>query len=266
MSDVSLHGGSLVDAREEKAEQAESEDGVACTVPSDERSTGYVGARGPAGEGEAAGEVRQVRAATDSPFLPSRFVRRDIEVLASRLLNPGGEGNGKPGDWEVVDDRGRKSIVTNDDFAYEYKPNDSHGGPGKINILLPGINALGCRAVLLSPGEVGIDAALNEFFERPEHFGFAIAHTLPLPSGSLLVFVTRPLTQREIDERQEVAMETRATIDRKHQEALEQQAKAIEVANAAEVAAKEIATLKLAEDLRFIELGKRHDKNCRKEK
>lgn len=206
-------------------------------------------------------------------FLPERFVRRDTEVLAVRLSeNSGVSGGGKAGDWAVTDDRGRRFVLSNEDFHYEYKENEAHGGPGKINILLPGTNAIGCRAVLITVGDdtaIGgerktLDGSLNEFFERPEHFGLAIASIQQLSPSSLLVFVTRPFTKRELDERNEVAQEVREAINRKHEAAIEAQAQAILEADKAEREAAEAAAKKAVADARYVELGKRHEQNCGK--
>lgn len=232
-------------------------------------------------------------------FLPERYIRRDTEVLATRLTE--GPDAGK---WQVIDDRGRKSLVENEDFLYEYEENEAHGGPGKINILLPGVNALGCRAVVFGPGDVsgdvrpgdaanagaidasvtghdgantaaadsdvrevreaaGLDAEINEWFERPEHFGLAAAHFLPLPDGRVIAFVTRPLTEREVKERAEVGEGVRNAIDEKHRVALDQQAQAIEAATKAETEAREKAEADIAELKRLAPIAKRHIENCK---
>lgn len=192
-------------------------------------------------------------------FLPERFIRRDTEALAVRLTE--GENAGK---WEITDDRGRKTLLSDEDFKYEYVENEAHGGPGKINILLPGINAIGCRAVMFTTQDSdGLDAQLNEWFERPEHFGLAIADIKPLPDGRLLMFVTRPLTEREIKERDEVAEETRATINKRHEQALEQQAQALAESNKADGERKAKEAEEMAELRRLAPIAKRHLENCK---
>jgi hypothetical protein len=192
-------------------------------------------------------------------FLPERFIRRDTEALAHVVES--GENAGK---WEVVDDRGRKSYLTDEDFKYEYVENEAHGGPGKINILLPGINALGCRAVLMgADGKTSLDAELNEWFERPEHFGLAVADIRLLDDNRALVFVTRPLTEREIAERAEVAEETRALINKRHETALAQQAEALVASTKADTEKAEKDSADLEELKRLAPIAKRHIENCK---
>lgn len=205
-------------------------------------------------------------------FLPERFVRRETEALARRLetkeeadkYNDGDSIGPNVGDWVVTDDRGHTSIIPDEEFRYFYEENEAHGGPGKINILLPGMNALGCRAVIfgLDP-KLDLDRELNEWFERPEHFGLAIADMKPLPDGRTLVFVTRPLTEREIKERAEVAEETRAIINKKHEQALEQQALAIANANRADEERKAKEAEELARLRKLAPIAERHIANCK---
>lgn len=192
-------------------------------------------------------------------FLPERFVRRQTEALAHRMTD-----GAEAGKWEVIDDRGHKYMVTDEDFRYYYEENKAHGGPGKINILLPGMNALGCRAVLIDKSSgTGVDTALNEFFERPEHFGLAIATIQKLSETQVLVFVTRPFTEREIKERSEVAEETRARIDKRHEEALAQQAQALADSTKADTERSEKAAAELEELKRLAPIAKRHIENCK---
>lgn len=193
-------------------------------------------------------------------FLPERFVRRDTECLAHQITE--GADAGK---WEVIDDRGRKFLLSDEDFNYEYEENRAHGGPGKINILLPGINALGCKAVIFG-GNKGqaLDEEMNEWFQRPEHFGLAVADMKLMDDNRAIVFVTRPLSEREVGERAEVGGEVRAAINAKHEKALAQQAEAIVAATKAEREARENAEREIAELKRLAPIAKRHLENCKK--
>jgi hypothetical protein len=85
----------------------------------------------------------------------------------------------------------------------------------------------------------------------------------PLPDGRTLTFVTRPLTEREIKERSEVAEETRAIINKKHEQALEQQALAIANANKADEERRVKEAEEIAELRRLRPVAERHMANCK---
>lgn len=208
-------------------------------------------------------------------FMATRYVRRETEVLALRIETDEqvAKFGGKVGDYLVTDDRGQRFVMPQDEFHYYYNEYEGASWPGKITIQLGNnLSAHGCKALYLNGYEAKdsagkartIDVLINEWAEKQENFGKLISVVNYFDQYSAVIFYTNTLTDRERAEIQEVSVETRRTIDARHKEALENQAEAMNKALEAEKAAKEKAAAEAAEYERLIELGRKHEQNCKK--
>ncbi len=199
-------------------------------------------------------------------FIPSRYIRRETEVLAVRIETEeqAQEVGGKVGEWYVTDDRGVRKALSDDEFTHYYREYEGASWPGKIAMQLGNnLSAHGCKAVMFPT--VGFAGQLNAWAERDENFGKLISVILPMGDMTLVLY-TNTLSDRERAEVQEVQIEARAQIEKRHKEALENQAESLNLALKAEREAREAAEQKAKDDAELIELGRKHRANCKKAK
>ncbi len=144
--------------------------------------------------------------------------------------------------------------------------------PGKMNVAFPERgHATGCAFKLFTGY---YDDTKNNVYVSPDELANAwfmqnpglLVVDVKFETGCILIAYTKVLSKDEIDEFQEVQHEARLLIDERKAKRAEMMEEGKKNAEAAAKAAAEQAKADEKELKRLAELGKRHEKNCKKER
>lgn len=218
-------------------------------------------------------QAEQAISETENPFLPSRYVLRDLPMLAKQIETPEllkvlqekfDLPGASVGDWFVVDDRNKPFSISNEDFMHFYAEDKGGKQPGKINIQLPGgQNGIGCKAVTLRGDTLGdLADKMNAWFEIPEHFGYMATYfgnIVEVPGGyEIFMLVTKTLSDRELMERSKVNQRVQEAIAAEQETADAKRTEAVAASTAEQRKQKEQAR----EDGKELAELRQHHKNC----
>lgn len=147
-----------------------------------------------------------------------------------------------------------------------------HWYPGKIGFANAVGHFSGCMLKIFHPEQM-LDGDTHETVEASEvanrwfaaNPGMLVVEVLPMSNTSLLVVFTKILSPEEYDENNEIMHEVSMLREKRSEERAARQAAAEEPARLAREKAAEEATAAEKELKRLAELGKRHERNCKKE-